>query len=684
MRVMHLAQDSDEERANLLQRADAVMSGGQPRSRVHRMLRAGAIVIMLTVAVVVATLAQQRAPSTTDSRGDAAVSHFVSKTEALNSDGSDEEGAEADVDGAIHGSGAIIASLVKISKTGHLDIHDGDTQQALIDGIGGVGDACLAVAGTATLASLGALAPTTTCCGALIVVGSGAGAAIDTDDNKEILQELKRVSAHMDTKFAELEIDEQKDDFAKIRRLYNGVLDLLAAGAKLEKNNIHSPAELSDWESTLRPANFRDYLLNQLEKRDDVTEAFTVSMQFVEARMQLLALEKKRCDLDHDGSCPHERSAVLNTRAKDDLDRYQAEKLDACFTYFDASDSLDSSNFFMKRLSLNDPQWEFSPHFIPAYCNVTEMQFTENGVITFGKQSVTKDLQWVSASMSEVLSVNTGKPKHFVAGMATRGNLADLPSDLESLVMGENGDSSLSAVAITGSFRDLPAGLRVFSLNASQYISGQVSDLPRGLRTLDLGLGFPDVTTAAIHGYLGDLPRSLRTLNLNGCTGIVGTLTDLPSGLKSLYHPGPDITGSLKDLPSRLLDLSLGDDQFGSSQITGSLSDLPSGLQSFDIGTNELITGNLRDLPGGLKTLDLAGDLVDGQQITGDFADLPSSLKSITMGTVCNTCIGGPLIGGSVADLPAGIRYISFDHCFGACVVSGSCDDRPHAQCTCC
>ena len=157
-----------------------------------------------------------------------------------------------------------------------------------------------------------------------------------------------------------------------------------------------------------------------------------------------------------------------------------------------------------------------------------------------------------------------------------------------------------------------------------------------------------------VTGSLADAPAGLTYLNLSGTSSVItGSLADAPAGLTNLYLNSTfsNITGSLADAPAGLTYLYLSGT---SSVITGSLADAPAGLTYLNLsGTSSVITGSLADAPAGLTYLNLGGTF---SNITGSLADAPAGLTYLYLGSTSSN-----ISGGATAMAAVGIREIRVD-----------------------
>ncbi len=198
-------------------------------------------------------------------------------------------------------------------------------------------------------------------------------------------------------------------------------------------------------------------------------------------------------------------------------------------------------------------------------------------------------------------------------------NFANIPSTLKTLLI-----NNVVTNKVTGNFGNIPSGLTTLTIDSTTGISAALSGLPSTLTYVTLGnLG------TGITGAIQDVPTGLTTLQLWGLANVTGTLNSLPTGLQYLYLIlSTAITGSIENLSSNLIGLTISSTPSANTNITGSVDNLTtSSLVQLSLYQLTNVTCNISLLAtdqASLQQLNLYGI----SQTVGTFnlTNLPSAL----------------------------------------------------------
>lgn len=133
--------------------------------------------------------------------------------------------------------------------------------------------------------------------------------------------------------------------------------------------------------------------------------------------------------------------------------------------------------------------------------------------------------------------------------------------------------------------------LSTIYFESNNKITGDLADLPKNLKSLVIG------GSNMIYGNIGDLPSGLLSYYTLGFNTTSGDIANLPSGLLTYKNHGNNTTsGDIANLPGGLTYY----DNQGLNTTSGEIAGLPSGLIYYDNRGSNTTSGNMSGLPGGL------------------------------------------------------------------------------------
>lgn len=197
-----------------------------------------------------------------------------------------------------------------------------------------------------------------------------------------------------------------------------------------------------------------------------------------------------------------------------------------------------------------------------------------------------------------------------ISAESLEGNLADLPPNLTSLILRNDGNEKIS-----GSIASLPSSIEFLELYSTEYFIGELADLPSSVKSVHLSRN-------TLSGRLSELNRSLVSVYIYNVTlkDQGDNLYDLPPNLTSLGLDKWTVTGDISALPRTLNHLDIRD----GNAVYGTISELPASLTSLTLGNGFNLTGEYSQLPRKLTSLSLGQDVMVG----GYMEDLPNTLTS--------------------------------------------------------
>ncbi|MBU2896231.1 hypothetical protein [Vibrio hepatarius] len=223
-----------------------------------------------------------------------------------------------------------------------------------------------------------------------------------------------------------------------------------------------------------------------------------------------------------------------------------------------------------------------------------------------------------------------------ISAESLEGNLVDLPPNLRSLILRNDGNKNIS-----GSIASLPSSIEFLNLYSTEHFTGGLADLPSSIKAVYL-------SSNTLSGSLSELNRSLESVHIDNVNPMIqgDDLSDLPPNLNILSLSNWTVGGSLSALPRTLTYLGLRD----GNAVYGTISELPANLTTLTLGNGFNLTGEYPELPRKLTSLSFG----QGVTISGSMDDLPSTLTSFRWDDATPP-------DQLVTKLPNGLGWISLD-----------------------